>query len=55
MEDTYLCPDCRCEHADPAEAVLGHVARCIGCAMLLEILAEEALIHAARVEIRLAA
>jgi len=55
MEDTYLCPDCRTEHAEPFEAVLGHVARCMSCVMLLEILAEEQALHAEILEIRVAA
>lgn len=55
MEDTYLCPDCRAEHSEPFEAVLGHVARCMSCVMLLEVLAEEQALRAEIVEIRVAA
>ena len=55
MEDTNLCPDCRAEHAEPYEAVLGHVARCMSCVMLLELLAEEQALHAEILEIRVAA
>lgn len=31
MDDMFLCPDCRAEHQEPLEAVLGHVARCLTC------------------------
>jgi hypothetical protein len=55
MEDTYLCPDCRAEHAEPHEAVLGHLARCLSCATLLELLTHEQALDAAIYEIRLAA
>jgi len=55
MDDTYLCPDCHCEHAEPSEAVLGHIARCLGCAMLLEVLACENVFGAELLEIRIAA
>ncbi len=40
MDNTYLCPDCRAEHAEPYEAVTGHIARCESCALLLDILNE---------------
>jgi hypothetical protein len=43
MEDIYVCPDCRAEHAEPFEPALGHIARCMSCAMLLEMLYEQAL------------
>jgi hypothetical protein len=55
MEDTYLCPDCRAEHTEPYEAVLGHIARCLTCVMLLEVLAEEQALHEKILEIRVAA
>jgi hypothetical protein len=55
MDDTYLCPDCRTEHSEPYEAVLGHVARCASCVMVLEILAEEQALFAGILEIRVAA
>jgi hypothetical protein len=55
MENIYVCPDCRAEHAEPHEAVLGHIARCSSCALLLEVLAAEAAAHERIVEIRLAA
>lgn len=29
--DAYLCPDCHVLHDEPAEPVLGHVARCPTC------------------------
>jgi hypothetical protein len=55
MDDFYLCPDCRCEHTEPHEAVLGHLARCISCAMLLDVLIEEQAFLAEITEIRIAA
>ena len=55
MDDTYLCPDCRAEHSEPFEAVLGHIARCMSCVMLLEVLADEQALHPAILEIRIAA
>jgi hypothetical protein len=55
MDDFYLCPDCRSEHSEPHEAVLGHLARCVSCVMLLEVLAEEQLFLAQIVEVRVAA
>ncbi len=55
MEKTYLCPDCRAEHGEPEEALLGHVARCATCALLLEMLLDEAALREHIVEIRLAA
>jgi hypothetical protein len=55
MEETYLCPDCHTEHAEAAVPVLGHLARCLECAMLLEVLAEERAFYAEVIEIRIAA
>ena len=55
MEDTYLCPDCRAEHAEPYEPVLGHIARCTSCALLLELLTAEQTLHTEIYEIRIAA
>ncbi len=55
MEDFYLCPDCRSEHVEPYEAVLGHIARCVSCVMLLDVLTEEQAFLAEIVEIRVAA
>ena len=55
MDDIYLCPDCRSEHAEPYEPVLGHLARCVPCGLLLEALADEAALQPAILEIRLAA
>jgi hypothetical protein len=37
MDDIFLCPDCLTEHREPLEAVLGHRARCLSCAMVVEI------------------
>jgi hypothetical protein len=31
MDELYLCPDCLTEHAQPLDATLGHVARCLAC------------------------
>jgi hypothetical protein len=45
MEDIYLCPDCRSEHTEPVDALLGHVARCLTCALLAEALAAENAVH----------
>jgi hypothetical protein len=55
MDDFFLCPDCRSEHSEPHEAVLGHIARCVSCAMLLDVLAEEQAFYDQIIEIRLAA
>jgi hypothetical protein len=55
MDNTYLCPDCRAEHSEPLEAVLGHIARCMSCVMLLEVLADEQAFRAEILEIRVAA
>ena len=55
MEHTYLCPDCRAEHADPQDAVLGHIARCLTCVLLLEALAHERALDDRILEIRVAA
>jgi hypothetical protein len=55
MEDIYLCPDCRAEHSEPFEAVLGHIARCLSCVMLLEILSDEQAFRREILEIRVAA
>lgn len=55
MEDTYLCPDCHTEHTQPIEAVLGHLARCIGCVLLLDMLTDEQMLYPATFEIRIAA
>jgi len=55
MDDTYLCPDCRAEHTEPYEAVLGHIARCTTCVMLLEALTDEQTLRAEILDIRVAA
>ncbi|HEV8021822.1 MAG TPA: hypothetical protein VGP41_11190 [Candidatus Lustribacter sp.] len=36
MDETYICPDCMREHAEPQEAVLGHFARCQTCLLIFE-------------------
>jgi hypothetical protein len=33
MDDRFLCPDCSAEHSEPLDATLGHVARCLTCAI----------------------
>jgi hypothetical protein len=55
MEDNHLCPDCRAEHSEPFEPVLGHIARCMSCVMLLEILSDEQALRSEILEIRIAA
>jgi hypothetical protein len=55
MDDYFLCPDCRDEHSEPHQAVLGHIARCLSCAMLLDVLFEERAFLAEMTEIRIAA
>lgn len=37
MDDLYLCPDCLALHAEPLDAVLGHVVRCFACAVAAEL------------------
>jgi hypothetical protein len=36
MDDLFLCPDCAALHAEPAEPVLGHLARCLDCEIAAE-------------------
>jgi hypothetical protein len=55
MEELYLCPDCRAEHAEPYEAVLGHHARCVACALVLEALIGEQMLELKVLAIRIAA
>ena len=55
MEDFFMCPDCRNEHSEPHEAVLGHLARCVSCVLLLDVLFEEQAFYDQIVEIRIAA
>ncbi len=55
MDDIYLCPDCRAEHAEPYEAVLGHIARCFTCVILHEAPTGEQAIHREIMEIHVAA
>jgi hypothetical protein len=55
MDDTYLCPNCRSEHSEPYEAVTGHIARCEGCYMMLELLNDDRACQAEILEIRIAA
>ena len=33
MDEIYLCPDCYAEHQEPLEATLGHLVRCLSCAL----------------------
>jgi hypothetical protein len=55
MEDIYQCPDCRAEHTEPHEAVLGHIARCLTCVMLLEASTGERALNEEIRQIRVAA
>ena len=55
MDETYLCPDCMREHAEPQEAVLGHLARCQTCLLMFEALTDERTLHERILEIRAAA
>ena len=56
MDDIYYCPDCRAEHQEPIEATLGHVARCLTCAVLNESLEIDAVLAIEAIEeIRVAA
>lgn len=36
MDEPFLCPDCHALHDEPAEPVLGHVARCLDCEIAAE-------------------
>ena len=36
MELRFVCTECRCEHQDPADARLGHLAICSDCAIALD-------------------
>jgi hypothetical protein len=31
MDELYFCPDCHAEHAEPLDAALGHIVRCLNC------------------------
>jgi hypothetical protein len=31
MEALFVCPECRAEHAEPADARLGHFIICLDC------------------------
>ncbi len=42
--DHYLCPDCSDAHAEPAEAGLGHHARCLECQLEVDLAVELSLI-----------
>jgi hypothetical protein len=33
MDHLYFCPDCHAEHGEPADAALGHLVRCLACAI----------------------
>jgi hypothetical protein len=37
MEDLFLCPDCRELHDEPAEAIFGHLIRCLDCELAAEL------------------
>jgi hypothetical protein len=55
MDDIYLCPDCHAEHTEPQDAALGHLARCLTCAVLFDALTEEQMLDEQIAEIRVAA
>ena len=40
MDTTFLCPDCGAEHADPADAGLGHQVRCLDCQIEIDLAIE---------------
>ena len=33
MDEIYFCPNCLAEHTEPLDAALGHVVRCLTCAI----------------------
>jgi hypothetical protein len=35
-DERFFCPDCSAEHREPLEATLGHIARCLTCALALD-------------------
>jgi hypothetical protein len=37
MEAQFFCADCRCEHAEPADAILGHLVICVDCAIVRDL------------------
>jgi hypothetical protein len=39
MDRPFLCPDCGIAHDEPADAGLGHLVRCLDCALSIEIAA----------------
>lgn len=51
MDDISLCPDCRSEHSEPHDAALGHIARCVSCVLLFDVLAEEQALYEQLAEI----
>jgi hypothetical protein len=49
MEAQFLCTDCGSEHAEPADARLGHLVICLDCTIESELLIhEDALVIVAR-------
>jgi hypothetical protein len=39
MDRPFLCPDCGIAHDEPGDAGLGHLVRCLDCALSVEIAA----------------
>ncbi len=37
MDRPFLCPDCGLTHDEPGDAGLGHLVRCLDCALNIEI------------------
>jgi hypothetical protein len=37
MEQQFFCPECSCEHDDPADARLGFLILCLQCALVVEL------------------
>jgi hypothetical protein len=36
MDDRFICPDCYAEHTEPLDAALGHLVRCLSCALAVD-------------------
>ena len=44
MDTRFLCPDCGHGHADPGEAGLGLIVRCLDCQIEIDLAAELSII-----------
>lgn len=42
MDEPLFCPDCHQLHAEPAEASLGHLVRCLTCELSVAVAVAEA-------------